>query len=151
MRVVGEGELEQRIAATKTSARGDTSARRKASHKKRCELCRATFTARRSDARFCSQSCRQKAARKSSAKQRRKAKRVDICVQCHEPFVAVGPKKQYCSHACRQEAYRQRQRIIAELVRLSEHQHYSAQAVKEHVRGWSYSRLVAALQRASQA
>jgi hypothetical protein len=123
---------------------------RHSGHKKRCPECRHIFTSSRSDAVYCSQACRQKAARKRSkaaaGRRRQSAKHVTTCMDCKQPFVTVSASSRYCSQACRQSAYRQRrEQAIAELVRLAERQQFSGQKVKEHVQRWPLSRLNKAL------
>ena len=70
-----------------------------------CERCGRRFTPARSDGLYCSQSCRQKAARKR-ARQDRPAKAK--CVRCGRKFKLTRSDRQHCTAKCRQAAYRER-------------------------------------------
>lgn len=57
---------------------------------------------KRSDARWCSAACRERARRGTSLWEQE-------CLKCWEPFVG-RPHALYCSQRCRQAAYRRRRR-----------------------------------------
>lgn len=134
-----------------------------ASSWKKCSFCRKPFQARRSNARFCCQPCRQKAARrakggdpKTAARRRHKTKKATplekVCLQCERPFVttAAAAKKQFCTPACRAAAYRQRKAVaVAALCMVATAQGYSAERVRGHVASWSLQRLATAIDRAT--
>lgn len=93
-------------------------------YSKICEICGDEFTAKRSDARYCSGTCqRQGYRRKRGAKSREEAQRENaerkkatfvtvLCNQCGKAYESnkQGRLALYCSDACRQKAYDTRQR-----------------------------------------
>src|SRR5580704_4415037 len=66
-----------------------------------CQVCAATFTTTRADAKFGSPACRQKAHR---AKQFGTKK--IVCTICAIAFTSTRAHAKFCSPACRQRAYR---------------------------------------------
>jgi len=100
---------------------------------KTCEMCDRTFRPARSDARFCSKVCKQRAYRRRNdpevgtvhrEKQRQTniaitkqtTRKTVICPVCgHEQqYSIVETNRIYCSDACKQKAYRQRQAAARE-------------------------------------
>lgn len=99
---------------------------------KTCEMCGRGYRAARSDARFCSNACKQRAYRRRAdpdvgtihrEKQRQTniaitkqvtAKTV-ICETCGRPIhtSVLHTNLMYCSPACKQKAYRQRKARVA--------------------------------------
>lgn len=65
-----------------------------------CQVCTKGFRAERADAKYCSDKCRQKAAR---ARRRPQAR---PCVVCGEWIEYPSANQLYCSAACKQRAYR---------------------------------------------
>lgn len=132
---------------------------------KKCAVCRQPFEAKRSTAKTCCQTCRQKLARRSkgadpatAARRRLKTKKatklVKTCQHCGKAFktTAAASKRQYCQSACRQAAYRQRKaEAVAALCIVATVEGYSAEAVRQHVSSWSLQRLERALSKASPA
>ena len=131
---------------------------------KKCKVCRSPFEAKRSTAKTCCQSCRQKLARRSKADPRTAARRrlktkkatklTKTCRHCAKAFqtTAAASKRQYCGQVCRQAAYRQRKaEAVAALCMVATVEGYSAERVREHVSSWSLQRLERALARASPA
>lgn len=134
-------------------------------YKKRCAVCRSPFTASRSNAMYCCQACRQKAARrakgaspKTAARRRLKTKRATplgkICAHCGKPFktTAAASKRLYCRPSCRQAAFRQRkQEAISLLCVVATVEGYSAEVVRKHVSSWPLRKLARALDNAQPA
>jgi hypothetical protein len=87
-------------------------------HNRWCRECQAIITTKRSDARWCSRKCRERARRREAlaARVRRSLDGDDdwahmICLGCESPLPHERRSNvRYCSHACRQRAYRQRQK-----------------------------------------
>ena len=104
----------------------------KTEHRLTCHHCRAPFTARRRDARFCSNACRQAAHRAAHPADRSPAHRAEIaaariagkratsyesyCRQCGARFWTdgTGTARLYCSNACRQARYRTRKSMATD-------------------------------------
>lgn len=136
-------------------------ATRKKTQARKCAMCRKSFQARRSTARYCCQSCRQKAARlakgsspKTAARRRLKTKKatklVKTCQHCQQPFetTAAAAKQVYCRPACRQASYRARRVLaVAALGIFATAEGYCAEAVRDYVSDWSLTRLTSALER----
>jgi len=83
----------------------------------RCACCKRKFTPKRTDARYCSAACRQRAYRRRQRARRRglsspPAARVNLCQHCGAGFWATAPGQRYCSPSCRQLAYRARRRQV---------------------------------------
>lgn len=68
-----------------------------------CQACTRPFDAERSDAKYCSDKCRQRAKRA-----RDRADRWSRCPVCGEYFHNPTWRKKHCSPKCKQAAYRDR-------------------------------------------
>jgi len=55
-----------------------------------CEICRKTFAASRSDSRYCSNTCRQRAHRRKQQMQREKARALDS-IRFIEKYAQIHP------------------------------------------------------------
>lgn len=73
-------------------------------HSMTCKTCNTTFTATRSDAKFCSPKCRKKYNRNID-----RLDRWSRCANCKDLFRNPSKRRRYCSDACKQDAYRSRQ------------------------------------------
>ena len=75
----------------------------------RCRVCGHTYQATRSDARFCSSTCRNAAWRHQHPTKRKYYRPLHpTCVVCGTKFDARRKSARYCSSACAQVAYRRR-------------------------------------------
>jgi hypothetical protein len=77
-----------------------------------CEQCTAEYMPSRTNSRYCSYGCKQKAYRKrqlrvAGANQGRGG-RPRCCDQCAVEYIPKRTDSRYCSAACKQEAYRKR-------------------------------------------
>lgn len=97
-----------------------------AKHIKACPVCQRYFAARRADAKYCSDACRQVAHRRrhrptrgQRARQTYDTKKAQTykrtCDHCGRTFYPDGTQGAmiYCSNACKQAAYRARKKAKA--------------------------------------
>lgn len=69
---------------------------------KHCEACGMLFNQKRSNAKYCSPNCRQKAYHVRHKKTYRK-----LCAQCGQPFIANRSNQRCCTKAHKQALYRE--------------------------------------------
>ena len=81
----------------------------RASLRRACTVCGATFTAARPQALYCSAACKRSVLlrKRHEAGRKRRHRR---CPRCGNVFVASRADSVFCSNACRQGAHRRRHR-----------------------------------------